>query len=91
MTLLIRLATRPLRLCEDAFAARGAQRISLQFWLVRMYVYMTWHAVPTVWAAAAYGRLDSNGRESFFVLCDLCAKILPVSVFLTLVSVNALE
>ena len=79
MTLLIRLATRPLRLCEDAFAARGARRISLQFWLVRMYVYMT------------YGRLDSNGRESFFVLCDLCAKILPVSVFLTLVSVNALE
>jgi hypothetical protein len=71
--------------------------------MVRMYVYMTWHAFPAVWAAAAYGRLDSNlmtdairrldsnGRESLFVLCDLCAKILPVSVFLTMVSVNALE
>jgi hypothetical protein len=38
--------------------------------MVRMYVYMTWHAFPAVWAAAAYGRLDSNGRESLFVLCD---------------------
>ena len=66
----IRLATRPLRLCEDAFAARGARRISFQFRMVRMYVYMTWHAFPAVWAAAAYGRLDSNGRESLFVLCD---------------------
>lgn len=68
-----------------AHAARVQQNnFQFAFW----YVWISWHAFPIVWALGCAGLVDAPTRETMYLLCDLMAKFLPVSIYLSLLAVQ---
>jgi len=90
-------STRPLIRCERVFTrraqgaingqARALQAVVRQFYAVRMYVVVSWHTFPIIWAAAILGLITSDQREFAYALGDLFAKLLPVSIYLGILGV----
>jgi len=64
-----------------------AERQLLYFRAAICYVHVTWHVFPLVYALGAFGVVDGEVRESLYSLGDLLAKFLPVSMYLSLISV----
>ena len=58
-----------------------------QFMWARRYVWVTWHGFPLVWGLGAAGIVGSEMREYLWMACDLAAKFLPVSMYISLLSV----
>jgi len=64
-----------------------AERQLLYFRAAIWYVLVTWHVFPLVYALGAFGVVGGEVRESLYSLGDLLAKFLPVSMYLSLISV----
>ena len=59
-----------------------------QFRMAKAYIWYSWHSFPLVWALGAMGLVGSDWRERLFVLSDILAKFLPVSLYVSLLSVR---
>ena len=57
-----------------------------QFSAARVYIFVTWHLFPLAWLLGAFGFLSSSSREMLFMGFDILAKLLPVSVYMQLLS-----
>ena len=86
---LLMMSTRPLAECANGYKQRRMPNTAFHFqWVVR-YVWITWHFFPAIWAASVAGYLGSSQRELLFMIADLTAKFLPVSLFLNIIVVKA--
>ena len=63
-------------------------RLESHFRLANRYVWVTWQFFPLVWALGMAGIVDGRTRENLFSFCDLLAKFLPVSMYLSLLDVR---
>ena len=63
-------------------------RLKGHFQLAHRYVWITWQGFPLVWALGVAGVVDGPTRENLYAVCDLLAKFLPVSMYLSLLDVR---
>jgi len=64
------------------------RRIALHFRCARLYVFASWHGFPIVWALGVSGVIDGEMREMLYAICDVLAKFLPVSTYLSMLDVR---
>lgn len=64
------------------------KRLETHFWLAHNYVWVTWQGFPLVWALGVAGVVGGATRENLYSVCDLFAKFLPVSMYLSLLDVR---
>jgi hypothetical protein len=53
---------------------------------VRAFFFVSWHLFPLVWAAGCSGALADVHLRLGYVACDVVAKFLPVSLYVSLMT-----
>ena len=71
------------RAAAAADAARDAA-LAARLRRARLFFVVAWHGFPAVWAAGALGFVDAEGVRLGFVACDVLAKFLPASIYVSL-------
>jgi len=66
----------------------GMRRLETIFRWAQRYVWASWHGFPLTWALGASGLVDGSTREALYSGCDLFAKILPVSLYLSMLDTH---
>jgi len=69
-------------------ATAAARMLSRQFTGALWYVRISWLTFPLVWALAIFGYIGTERREQLYTACDLAAKFLPVSIYISLLSLQ---
>ena len=54
------------------------------FQALALYLVITFHAFPAIWVVCRLGWLDLPGKRNAEFCCDIIAKLLPVSLYLTI-------
>jgi hypothetical protein len=64
------------------------RRLELHFRWANRYVWLSWHGFPLVWALGAAGFVNGDTREGLYAICDVFAKFLPVSIYVSMLDVR---
>lgn len=79
----------PLSACSEhalaASAAPSARSIAFRCRAVAAYLLCVWHVFPLVWVLALVGALSHESARIGYVVADVLAKFLPVTLYVTAV------
>eukprot|EP00310_Coccolithus_braarudii_P002964 CAMPEP_0183360580 /NCGR_PEP_ID=MMETSP0164_2-20130417/55625_1 /TAXON_ID=221442 /ORGANISM="Coccolithus pelagicus ssp braarudi, Strain PLY182g" /LENGTH=295 /DNA_ID=CAMNT_0025534977 /DNA_START=104 /DNA_END=991 /DNA_ORIENTATION=+ len=53
---------------------------------MQLYLLVAWHAFPVVWSVDQLGWLDHGATRTAYFISDVIAKLLPISIYLTVAS-----
>lgn len=70
----------------SSLSIQAAETLQRHFRWARTYVWLSWHGFPFIWVLGACGLISAEHRELLYVCCDLAAKFLPVSIYLSLLA-----
>ena len=73
-------------LARGAAAARRGkdERIAAQLERAAVFFTVAWHGFPLVWGAGVLGAVGDARVRLGYVLCDVVAKFLPASIYVSL-------
>jgi bacteriorhodopsin len=59
------------------------KKSSTSYRAVCAYLVLAWHSFPIVWTANVLGKATRTQIEIGYIICDVLAKFLPPSLYLT--------
>jgi len=91
-TMLVTGILRPLATCREhsiTLDAAANSAAAQRYTRVAAYLITAWHSFPIVWACDNSGVLSDEEARLAYIVADILAKVLPPSVYVTMVAVTS--
>ena len=60
-----------------------APGVAFRFNAIAIYLFCAWHTFPVVWATELLGGVSPQGARMGYLVADVLAKFLPVSLYIS--------